>query len=311
MQGEIKVSSCDNRRTACWLLGIVAAGVAIGAALSPWLYHILIYLGRHVAAFQKLRDLEFERVLSRTVMVLTVAGAIGTLRWSGLKGFSDLGYPRRRGRWKDFLAGAVAGIGSMALLQGAGFASGAYTWTEGWRNLLREQAAVAWIGALLVGLIEEGFFRGLLLRVFTAQKRVWLAILVSSVIFSMAHFVKPEPPFGIAHARWNTGFEALSHAFSRLDGSWHSFPLALNLFLMGWALCAITRARGDVYAVAGLHAGWVWVLQSVSGLVERDPERLLFWFGPTADIAKGWLATVVLAGLALVTSWVAAKRSQD
>lgn len=311
MQDPVIAGTTERwRRTAWWLLGLVAMSALLGAALSPHLYQALLYVGRHAVWLQKMRDLEFERVLSRAVMVFVVAGGLLTLRWSGLSGLADLGYPRRTSGWQDFLIGAAAGVFSMALLQWIGFAAGAYQWVEGWKPLLRRQIATAWFGALAVGLIEEGFFRGLLVRVFTPGRRAWPGFFATSVLFSLAHFVKPEPPFGVAHARWSTGFEVMAYAFNRLDGSWHSFPLSLNLFLMGWALCAMARVRGDVYAVAGLHAGWVWVLQSVSGLVKKDPEHWLIWFGPSADIAKGWLATIVLGVLAVAATWKVWRRER-
>jgi membrane protease YdiL (CAAX protease family) len=296
-----------TRQTGWWLASLLVASCLVGAALAPHIYNAILFLGRHMPLLQSLRDVEFERVLSRTVMVLAVIGALATLRWSGLAGVADLGYPRNVGG-RDFLLGMLAGVLSMGVLQWLGFVAGAYTWVEGWAPLLRRQIASALVGALLVGLIEEGFFRGLMLRIFGAAQRPWLAATLASLVFALAHFVKPEPPIAVAHAHWHTGFEVGSYAFNRLDGSWHSFPLSLNLFLMGWLLCAIVYVRGHVYAAAGLHAGWVWVLQSVSGLVEREPERLLAWFGPSADIAKGWLATGVLLAMALGATALAAQR---
>lgn len=305
----IDPSQRPARRPGWWLAGLLVASCIFGAALTPIIFNGLLLLGRHVPWLEGLRDLEFERVLSRTVMVLTVVFALATLRWSGLSGLGDLGYPRNAGGGRDAMVGWLVGILSMALLQWVGFVTGTYNWIEGWKPMLPRQIAGACVGALLVGFIEEGFFRGLLLSVFGSVRRPWLATALVSVMFALAHFVKPEPPVAIAHAQWFTGFEVGSYAFNRLDGSWHSFPLVLNLFLMGWAFCAITLARGNVYAVAGLHAGWVWVLQSVSGLVEKEPQRLLVWFGPSADIAKGWLATGVLLGLAGAASvWAISKR---
>lgn len=294
--------TATSNRTIVWLVAILFFSAIAGAIVAPPVYSLLVRFGRHVGWLSALRDLEFERVWSRSIMLWAIALGLATMKWSGLNGVAAFGYAARRQGVQSLLAGAFAGVLSMAFLQAFGFIFRAYEFTEGASQLLKQSLFGATLGALVVGLIEEGFFRGLLMRLFSGGRRFWTGALASSVLFSLAHFLKPEPPVAIAHADWRTGFELFGYVFNRLDGSWNSLPLALNLFLMGWALCGFAWVRGDVYFVAGLHAGWVWVLQALSGLVKRNADRGLIAFGPTADIAKGWLATAVLLMLAVVAT---------
>lgn len=294
MTKDDRTTAGASSRPLRWLGVVLLASFVIGAAVSPPIYNGLIHLGRNVAALEGLRELEFERVTSRAVMVTAILLMVLTIRRSGLRGLCDAGYPGRKG-WAAVVAkGFGLGFVSMASLAVVGVAMHAYGVVENWPGVLARTLAGALVGALLIGFIEEGFFRGVLFGALRSRMGFWGGALVSSLIFSLAHFIKPEALDGIVHARWYSGFALARHLFVRLDFSWNSFPFSLNLFVMGLVLCAFCRVRRDVYFAAGLHAGWVWVLQAATRVFERDPETHLWLFGPSELVSKGYLALITL-----------------
>ena len=278
-----------------WVLGIIAASVFLGAVLGPAVFNAALRLGRHVPVLQWLRDVEFERVVSRVVTVSVVVLGLLTIRRSGLRGLPDVGYPRRPGWWRPVLRGLLVGVASMAVTVGLGFLMGAYSLRGGWAAALARKIVPTLVGALLIGLIEEGFFRGLIFGTLSRRAGFLSALVLSSLIFSLAHFLKPEPPCGVVYAHWWSGFALGAHVFGRLDMTWNSFPFSLNLFAMGAVLCVFCRRHGDVYFIAGLHAGWVWMLQAGRVCFARpNPEHLLWLFGPTDLVSKGYMALFML-----------------
>jgi len=299
-------------QTLAWLLGVLLIALLLGAALGPAIFNTAIRVGRNVPALEWLRDVEFERVVSRVVTVSVILLGLLTLRWSGLRGLRDVGYPRRAHRLRPVLWGVCIGVLSMALTVGLGFAMKAYALSEDWMSALIGGLIPALVGALLIGLIEEGFFRGVLFGTLSRKVGFRGGAVLSSLIFSLAHFLKPEAPYSVVYGHASSGFALAASIFSRLDFTWNSFPFSLNLFMMGMVLCVFCRRAGDVYFVAGLHAGWVWVLQTGSAmLVRTDPGHLLWLFGPTALVSKGYLALFMLTIFFIVAICMARRRDVE
>jgi len=87
------------------------------------------------------------------------------------------------------------------------------------------------------GPAEEVLFRGWLLPVIGARYRPWLGVLVSSLIFSLAH--------------------AGSHGITPLG--------FLNLFLFGVFAAVYALAEGGVWGIGAWHAVWNWAMGDLLG----------------------------------------------
>jgi hypothetical protein len=111
------------------------------------------------------------------------------------------------------------------------------------------QQFLAIVGLLLlaiwIGGIEELVFRGWLQTQLEIALIPWVAAMISSLIFAVAHLI------------WDGR-----------AGLWQQ-P---GLFLLGWVLVVARWASGGSIALAwGLHAGWVWGLACVGELIKPDP----------------------------------------
>lgn len=134
--------------------------------------------------------------LTKAVLLLGVLAM--ALRWRGLS-WADLGLrPTTRG-WL-LLAIVVAVAGFLLRLALARWMAGSLPdWAEFMRNPygvadsgLTVSVALGFCTVLLTPFAEEAFFRGFLFTWMTGHRPVWLAMLVSSVIFGAMHIVPPQ-----------------------------------------------------------------------------------------------------------------------
>lgn len=94
--------------------------------------------------------------------------------------------------------------------------------------------------ALLVGAVEELVFRGFLLTQLEQVYSIWIAAIISSLIFAILHLV------------WER-----QETLPQLPGLW----------LMGMVLVLARFAdNGSLGLAWGLHAGWVWSIASIDTL---------------------------------------------
>ena len=283
-----------------WGLAALLGSVAVGLQAAPWLFNALVRLGRHAPRFEGLRDLEFERVVTRTVLVCLVLALVPALRLAGLRSPADVGLGRDPGRWNRWALGFAGGLVTMGLVYGVGAVLGAYVLAgrAGWSEAGRLVSFA--VGALGVAVVEETLFRGGLFGGLRTRTGFWPAALFSSLVFSAVHFMRPEPVVSVAHAHWDSAWRLLPNVFEPIHALSHYVPFALTLVLIGLALCLLYDMTGALYAVIGLHAGWILVLRGGPLFFDRVPDALPALFGGDGQIAKSWAAACT-AGLVVIT----------
>lgn len=106
------------------------------------------------------------------------------------------------------------------------------------------------LGSISIAFFEEFFFRGLLLQTLMDDLPAALSVILSSVAYSLVHFVRP----------------LLTHHPEDLS----LFPTeAVGLFLFGALLSyAVLRTR-SLYLAMGLHGGFVLLLKLDGILIDR------------------------------------------
>ncbi len=291
---------------ALFLFAIFMAGL-----VAPWVFNGVVALGRTAPWLASLRDTEFEGVVSRCALAAILIGAIPAVRVCGLTNRAAVGFPRGVA-WRGWLLrGLGLGVGTMVLGICSGWLFHAYLWTPGALNAgFWGRAAGYLVGAMLVGYIEEYFFRGVIFGILRRGLGVWPGALLASLIYAGLHFAKPEVPIGVAHAHWYSGFEMLPYLFTRNDFLWeHSGYMFWTLWLMGLSLCLFYAAQRHLYFCIGLHAGWVWIMRSGVKLFERNWGYLDPAYGPSMVISKSGIALGMAAGFAAIAAVCYARRA--
>jgi membrane protease YdiL (CAAX protease family) len=144
-------------------------------------------------------------------------------------------------------------------------------------------------------LIEEAFFRGIVLGVLLRTGRKYMPILVVSAVFAAIHFFK-APERTSAVVTWSSGLNSIVHAFGRIgDPITLTFAFA-TLFLIGCILADARVLTRSLWLSVGLHAGWIFG-SGTFGLLARRQTFALPWLG------KNLLVGIIPLGVATFT-WI-------
>jgi membrane protease YdiL (CAAX protease family) len=206
--------------------------------------------------------------------------------------------------WVGLANGFAGGLALVSLLATAQMEYGVVLRQPGvaWQSVLVN----AVLAGVILGFFEETIFRGLILRIFyTATKRPWLALAVTSAFFAYTHFKVPPSiwrnvPPGV---HWDTGWVVAFWTTCGIvkDFDWTQF---LALWALGMVLGALTLRTGSLLPAIGLHAGLVTAMNVYrAGCVfPPDAPGRAIWGG--GGLTDGWAAVVVLLvlfGLMVVT----------
>jgi membrane protease YdiL (CAAX protease family) len=241
----------------------------------------------------------FTRYFNRAVLVCAIVFIWPFLRWVKL----DLSLlpkwqPLKRGLWQWIIGFSLAS-GLLLLLGLLFYQMGAYRLRPhpGWLKFSEPITA-----ALGAGLVEEFFFRALLLGLLLRTMTVRLAVFWATFIFAIVHFLKPPEGWQIPDDQviWSSGFSVLwqiSLGFGSVQFLLAEFA---TLFAVGWVLTQVRMQTGTLWAGIGLHGGWVFGLKYFSGLTLHQADWLP-WIGQNLKIGLAPLLTV------LFTGWLAAR----
>ncbi len=288
--------SADNPWNGVWALtGLLAGALLIGALVAPLVFNLLQMLGRQVAAWSGLRELDYARVGYRSVMLAAVLGLLPALRLAGISRLADIGFTRVANGWRALGGGALLGAGSLAAMWSVGWALGAYTASAVTAGQVLTRLFEYGLSGLLVGVIEEGLFRGALFGVCRRAMGFPIAAALTSAFFSALHFARPAVPEGLDCSAWYSGFALIPHMFGTVETVSAILPFALTLFLMGLVLCAFYDAQRSLYFIIGLHGGWVLSIRLGVFCFDRQVEILPALFGRELNISRSWAATLVIA----------------
>lgn len=122
------------------------------------------------------------------------------------------------------------------------------------------------ISGLSVACIEEFLFRGAMLGVLRRSFRPRVAMLVTTGLFAVLHFLKPPARGAMAAetVNWTSGFQVLIRLFDGF-GNWQNLLAEfLLLFAVGWILAGARVATGGLGLSIGLHAGLVAAMKYFS-----------------------------------------------
>jgi membrane protease YdiL (CAAX protease family) len=303
-------SAADARPHPLRATAIYALAVALGGALlAPWLYR----LAQSLPPSWNLAHIPFHRFMDRALWGITLAGVWPFLRSAKIKSWRELGLVNPSGQWrrlaKGFLLGLVslAGFTAVVLLLHGRQINGHVQAGEVSATHYAGRILTAAATGVAVALLEEIFFRGVLC---SGIRKTWdwpMAILVSSGIYALIHFIGKADP---ATVTWSSGLEMLPAMMGGFANRADVVPGFFNLLLTGILLALAYRLTGNLYFSIGLHAGWVFSLKLYGFLTVRAPEANVRLWG-TEKFTDGWLALLVMILTLLFLIRLPAARSRQ
>ncbi|MBB1125305.1 CPBP family intramembrane glutamic endopeptidase [Thiospirillum jenense] len=274
-------------RTTLLFFGYLLGCLIIAACLSIPVLH-----------FSWLSDLEPERLIARLAQVIMLLGFIPLIRALQLTRRDLFGnINSRRAFTMSIIIGWCMGVWIMTSIVLLLLAFGVRVPVLPDADWLR-RVIQALIGGVLIATIEELFFRGAVFSAIRRRAHVITAILGSAMLYSLVHFVKPIAPPTINITDWHSSFLMIAAGF---QSSWQLTNLDsfIALFLAGVLLALIREQRGHIGWCIGIHAGWVWVIQSSRRLTDGVEQSNWYWLVGNVDgvigwLAAGWLVMIIL-----------------
>ena len=275
-------------------IGIFGAILLLSAALAPLFYDF----------FQTFHPYKFERIFQRIVMILSLVAVACFVRVKK-EIFASYGLTWKQKSpgllGKGFLAGVlVLGlVGALRVFCGqAVFAPDSFTWV-GW--IVKFVLALG--TGLLIGCLEEFFFRGFIFRSLMrlSRNRVFVSIVITTSFYAIIHFIGMKKIFVDSDPNFIDGLRLIGAPFLSL-AEWPKFwPEAVGLFLFGLALNSAAYRSGSLYPSIGFHAGCVFFVKLDDSFLQFQTGRSFFWGSKVLyDGIMGWS---LLAVMALVFWW--------
>ena len=286
-------------KDAARLLLYLAGVVLLGALVAPPLF----WLGQSLIAYGILPSLarfDFESYFHRALLIAALI-----LLWPLLRAL-------RVASWRDLdlgknpRAGADLGMG-FAIAAIPLLCCGAVIIAI---NIYSLRQAFLWhkmptvlIAASIVPILEELLFRGFILGVLLRSFSRLGALLLTSGLFSIVHFLKaPAATTPNDAVRWFSGFDSIAHSFGQFGDPKLLAAGFLTLFAIGCILADARLRTSALWLPIGLHAGWIFASGTFSKAAHREVLAMP-WLGK--DLLVGIVPLILaLASWALMRLWV-------
>ncbi|TGM74493.1 CPBP family intramembrane glutamic endopeptidase [Leptospira bouyouniensis] len=229
--------------------------ITVSFILSYFLYIFQMYLVSENPNV-KLKPFTYSKILSRTTTIILFLALIWFRKKIDRMSIVSLGLTRFYQRKRELFLGFIAGVLSLSLVVGTKVLYGVSTWSP------KEFFLFDWLlsfyfllSVFCIAFVEELFFRGYLLQSFVKEWGEKKAAILTSIFFSLTHFIRPiHDPFLLV-------------------------PEMIGLFLVGYALSYAFIYTRSLYLPIGIHAGWVYVVKMQSSFVALVPHDLHWLFG--------------------------------
>ena len=281
----------DAARLAAYFISIVV----VGALLAPILFWSAQALAAH-GIFPFLAKYDFDTFFHRAVLVAAVLLLWPLLRANNVRGLTDLGLASNPHWGRDVGAGVLLSVIPLLFCAALLIVLHVYSIRH---VLVWVRLGKVLLAAVSVPLIEETFFRGIVLGLLLRTRRTLLSIVVVSALFAAVHFLKgseQEP----AIVTWTSGFQSIGDAFAGFGDPMMVLSAFATLFFIGCILADARMLTRSLWLPIGLHAGWIFASAGFSWLARRQTVPLP-WLG------KNLLVGIIPLGLAAVT-WIIMRR---
>ncbi|AFL74173.1 CPBP family intramembrane glutamic endopeptidase [Thiocystis violascens] len=253
-------------------------------------------------------DLEPQRAMGRLAQIFMLLGIWPLLRWLSLADRGALGYAVSGRVWRRSVGlGWLQGVAILLALVLVLLALDIRIPDPNPWPGIAGKAAQALIGGLLIGFLEETFFRGALYSAIRRRDGMRSAIVWSALLYALVHFMKPGAlPAGMVFD-WTGALWMFAHVFGDLF-QWNNLDSMVALFCVGVFLALVRERTGQIGWCIGLHAGWVFVIQMTRRVTDgNDASNVAFLVGEY-DGTIGWLAALWI-GLLAFGFWTLTRRS--
>jgi len=284
-----------------------AFGIFIGFLACCLLISALLHYPIHLL-FDGLLEVPAHKQVPRIAKLIALPGFFLLVIWLGLYNRKALGFGLPRPTFlNQMFIGWLYGILILSILSALLIGLGIRTLDPIDDNFLFDLTKTLLsgvIGGILVGLVEETFFRGAMYQAARAQGRALSAVAFTSLLYATVHFIDPirlTEPVG-----WFSGLQILGGSFWQLgDGA--TFDSFIALFAVGAFLGLVREHTGNIAYCIGLHAGWVLIIKCTKKFTSNNHDSEWAFLTGTYDGITGYLAAIWLT-LLMLLYWIYLKK---
>lgn len=274
------------KKTLLFLLSFLGV-LALAVLLSPLLFQILPY--------------KFERIFNRIIMIGVLVCVVAFVRIRK-ETFIEYGLSWKTDSLRLLLTAFLAPVIVLSLYVTLQIFMGeaALSFKDVGIGKWISRIFLAIFAGLLIGCIEEFFFRG---AVFSFFNKLWaklnhwgffLSLVVTNVFYSILHFVHAKRPFVDSTPDFTDSLKLLIAplmSFANFGDFWTGF---VGLFIFGLMLSGLYLKTKSLYPAIGLHAGAVFFIKTDGLLVDFGSNNLLWGSGKMYDGFLSWIALGIL-----------------
>jgi len=241
-------------------------------------------------------QLPFRKIVSKSTQLFLVLSIFPAMAYLKINR-ETLGFAQRPVFLKQLLQGF--GLGFITLMPvfillyalGVHVIDDSKIWTAG---LLTKKLILELLLALIISLIEEPIFRGILLSGLKKKLPIIAAILVSAFYYAALHFLNSKTEIPVQELTLFSGFKLLGSAFANLLNP-DILPAFFALFMVGVFLAALrTEVKTSLGLCIGCHTCWVWQIKMNKTVFNTDSNSdYLFLVSPydgvIGPLISAWL----------------------
>ena len=245
---------------------------------------------------------DLESLVSRTILLNAVILFYPLCLLLKIQDFSSLGFSRSR-ILTTLTKSIMLGIVMLAPISIFFIFCGYRFWEATTGSLLSPLITIvsALISGILIGVIEETLFRGLIQSQLSKVLGIIWAILIVNLIYSSAHFL--QVPDSIVHSQinWFSGFVTLKDAFANLSNFKLFADSWVALLLAGIFLSIVRIRSNNLWWCIGIHAGWVMHIKLIKAFTGRNIDADCSYLASDYDKYIGELSALWI--LIVLTIW--------
>ena len=286
------------------LLVYLLATVLLGALLAPPFFWTAQWLIGH-GWLTFLSRFDFETFFHRALLIAALILLWPFARSLSVRSRADLELEKNPHWRRDLLVGFICSAVPLLCCGTILLATPIYSV----KNLIDWTAVGKMVAAAVtVPLIEETFFRGLILGILLKSGRRFFAMFITSALYSIVHFLK-APDHTSSIVTWTSGFNSIAHAFVQFVDPMLVAAGFTTLLLIGWILADARLQTRSLWLPIGLHGGWILTAGAFNKIARHDA-TILPWLGK--NLLVGIIPLVVAAVTWLIVQiWLRNRNAQS
>ena len=263
-----------------------------GALLAPILHALVGGASEHLPFLEKLAYQPFHRYVNRCFLVLAIVGLWPLSKLAKLSAF-EAGWCKTVTWRRMLIVGFCVGFVSLALpaIMCVGSGQRMWAWPEESGKIFKHFGNAVG-AAVLVSLLEESVFRGVLFGALRKHGTFWRAALFSSLVYALVHFFERTRHEG--EVIWSSGLAILPKMMGGFADWQMVVPGFFSLLVAGMILAMAVRTTGSLYFSFGVHAAWIFWLKTFKFFTRESPDANA-WIWGTGKLIDGWFSLIALS----------------